>query len=77
MKYIKFHVEALPVHNNQDKTCHVQDVSERKIRFTSTHAPKHLFNKIEDIATEMGLQAHKGPGKVSTLTSSKDSLMTK
>ncbi|THU69046.1 hypothetical protein C4D60_Mb08t10240 [Musa balbisiana] len=41
-----------------------EDVSERKIRFTSTHAPKHLFNKIEDIATEMGLQAHKGPGKL-------------
>ncbi|CAL9037984.1 CBL-interacting protein kinase 1-like [Musa acuminata AAA Group] len=41
-----------------------EDVSERKIRFTSNHAPKHLFNKIEDIATEMGLQAHRGPGKL-------------
>ncbi|KAJ8467624.1 hypothetical protein OPV22_030176 [Ensete ventricosum] len=41
-----------------------EDVSERKIRFTSNHAPKHLFNKVEDIATEMGLQVHKGPGKL-------------
>ncbi|URE36702.1 Cbl-interacting protein kinase [Musa troglodytarum] len=41
-----------------------EDVSERKIRFTSNHAPNHLFNKIEDVATEMGLQAHKGPGKL-------------
>ncbi|CAL9113314.1 unnamed protein product [Musa acuminata var. zebrina] len=41
-----------------------EDVSERKIRFTSNHAPKHLFNKIEDIATEMGLQAHRGPSKL-------------
>ncbi|RRT38348.1 hypothetical protein B296_00046838, partial [Ensete ventricosum] len=47
----------------------LQDVSERKIRFTSDHSPKELFEKIVDIVTEMGLQVQKGNGKVGTSTS--------
>ncbi|CAL9149572.1 unnamed protein product [Musa hybrid cultivar] len=41
-----------------------EDVSERKIRFTSNHSPKHLFEKIEHIVTEMGYQIHRGHGKL-------------
>ncbi|CAL9126640.1 unnamed protein product [Musa textilis] len=41
-----------------------EDVSERKIRFTSNHSPKHLFEKIEHIVTEMGFQIHRGHGKL-------------
>lgn len=44
----------------------LQDVSERKIRFTSDHSPKELLEKIVDIVTEMGLQVQKGHGKVGT-----------
>ncbi|RWW23832.1 hypothetical protein GW17_00011904 [Ensete ventricosum] len=43
------------------------DVSERRIRFTSNHSPKHLFEKIENIVTEMGFQVQKGHGKVSKI----------
>ncbi|URD78041.1 Cbl-interacting protein kinase [Musa troglodytarum] len=41
-----------------------EDVSERKVRFTSDHSPKELFEKIVDIVTEMGLQVQKGNGKL-------------
>ncbi|KAK1318620.1 CBL-interacting protein kinase 1 [Acorus calamus] len=41
-----------------------EDVSERKIRFTSTYAPKDLLEKIEDIVTEMGYQVQKKNGKL-------------
>ena len=44
----------------------LQDVSQRKIRFTTTHPPKDLFDKIERPASEMGFQVHRGHGKVST-----------
>ncbi|XP_009384456.2 CBL-interacting protein kinase 1 isoform X1 [Musa acuminata AAA Group] len=50
-----------------------EDVSERKIRFTSTHSPKDLSDKIVDIVTEMGLEAQKGHGKLKVGTKSKDS----
>ncbi|URD80934.1 Cbl-interacting protein kinase [Musa troglodytarum] len=50
-----------------------EDVSERKIRFTSTHSPKDLFDKIVDIVTVMGLEAQKGHGKLKVGTKSKDS----
>ena len=42
----------------------VQDVSERKIRFTSNFSPKDLFEKIEDIVRRLGFQVQKGHGKV-------------
>ncbi|RWV87621.1 hypothetical protein GW17_00050365 [Ensete ventricosum] len=51
-----------------------EDVSERKIRFTSTHSPKDLSDKIAAIVTEMGLEAQKGHGKVSTLTDFSDTI---
>lgn len=42
-----------------------EDVSDRKIRFTSTYSLKELLEKIEQIVTEMGFQVHKKIGKVS------------
>jgi len=42
----------------------LQDVAQRKIRFTSTHSPKDLFDKIENAVTEMGFKVHRGPRKV-------------
>ncbi|KAG6485071.1 CBL-interacting protein kinase 1-like [Zingiber officinale] len=44
-----------------------EDVSERKIRFTSNHSPKELYEKIEDIVTEMGFQVQKGHGKLKVI----------
>lgn len=44
----------------------LQDVSLRKIRFTSTHPPEDLFDKIENSASEMGFHVHRGHSKVST-----------
>lgn len=41
-----------------------QDVSERKIRFTSNHSPKELFGKIEEIVVGMGFRVQKRNGKV-------------
>ncbi|XP_039836518.1 CBL-interacting protein kinase 17-like isoform X4 [Panicum virgatum] len=41
-----------------------EDVSQRKIRFTTTHPPKDLFDKIERSASEMGFQVHRGHGKL-------------
>ncbi|XP_010938917.1 CBL-interacting protein kinase 1 [Elaeis guineensis] len=48
-----------------------EDVSERKIRFTSNYPPKDLFNKIKDIVTEMGYQVQRGCGKLKVLQQSK------
>jgi len=42
----------------------LQDVAQRKIRFTSTHSPKDLFDKMENAVTEMGFKVHRGPRKV-------------
>jgi hypothetical protein len=42
----------------------IQDVAQRKIRFPSTHSPMDLFDKIEDVVTEMGFQVQRGPSKV-------------
>ncbi|KAJ8511643.1 hypothetical protein OPV22_002077 [Ensete ventricosum] len=53
-----------------------EDVSERKIRFTSDHSPKELFEKIVDIVTEMGLQVQKGNGKLK-VTQKQDRRSTK
>ncbi|WOL18391.1 CBL-interacting protein kinase 1-like [Canna indica] len=50
-----------------------EDVSERKIRFTSNHSPNELFEKIEHIATEMGFQVQKGHGKVKVMQQSEGS----
>ncbi|KAG2616249.1 CBL-interacting protein kinase 17-like isoform X1 [Panicum virgatum] len=41
-----------------------EDVSQRKIRFTTTHPPKDLFDKIERSASEMGFQVQRGHGKL-------------
>ncbi|XP_064945264.1 CBL-interacting protein kinase 1-like isoform X1 [Musa acuminata AAA Group] len=53
-----------------------EDVSERKIRFTSDHSPKELLEKIVDIVTEMGLQVQKGHGKLK-VTQKQDRRSTK
>ncbi|KAL2581124.1 hypothetical protein AAZV13_15G166500 [Glycine max] len=39
-----------------------EDVSERKIRFTSIHSPKDLVERLEDIVTEMGFRVQKKNG---------------
>lgn len=43
----------------------IQDVSERKIRFTSNHSAKELLERIEDIVTDMGFCIQKKNGRVS------------
>jgi 5'-AMP-activated protein kinase catalytic alpha subunit len=42
----------------------LQDAAQRKIRFTSTHPPKDLFDKVESVVMEMGFEVHRGPSKV-------------
>ena len=44
-----------------------QDVSERKIRFTSNLSAKDLIERIEDTVTKMGFSVQKKNGKVSTI----------
>ncbi|XP_038979728.1 CBL-interacting protein kinase 1-like isoform X2 [Phoenix dactylifera] len=51
-----------------------EDVSERKIRFTSTYSPKDLFERIEDIVTGMGFQVHKCHGKLKVMQQCKGSM---
>uniref|UniRef100_A0A2P2INU0 non-specific serine/threonine protein kinase n=1 Tax=Rhizophora mucronata TaxID=61149 RepID=A0A2P2INU0_RHIMU len=49
-----------------------EDISERKIRFTSNHCMKDLLAKIEDIVTEMGFQVIKKNGKLKVLRENRD-----
>ncbi|KAL2459785.1 CBL-interacting serine/threonine-protein kinase 1 [Forsythia ovata] len=44
-----------------------EDVSERKIRFTSNHSPKALLERIENIVLQMGYQVHKKNGKLKVM----------
>ncbi|KAG7991051.1 hypothetical protein I3843_02G056400 [Carya illinoinensis] len=44
-----------------------EDVSERKIRFTSNHTAKYLLEKIEDIVTEMGFSVLKKNGRLKVM----------
>lgn len=44
-----------------------EDVSERKIRFTSNLSPKELLERIENLAVQMGFQVQKKPGKLKVL----------
>ncbi|KAI4335083.1 hypothetical protein L6164_013764 [Bauhinia variegata] len=48
-----------------------EDVSERKIRFTSNHSAKHLIERIEDIVTEMGYGVQKKNGKLKVVQENK------
>ncbi|XP_057958966.1 CBL-interacting serine/threonine-protein kinase 1 isoform X2 [Malania oleifera] len=41
-----------------------EDVSERKIRFTSNYSPKELLEKIEDTVAQMGFRVQKKNGKL-------------
>ncbi|KZV57973.1 CBL-interacting serine/threonine-protein kinase 1-like [Dorcoceras hygrometricum] len=41
-----------------------EDVSERKIRFTSNHSPKELLDRIEDTVIQMGFYVQKKNGKL-------------
>ncbi|KAI5651007.1 hypothetical protein M9H77_37012 [Catharanthus roseus] len=41
-----------------------EDVSERKIRFTSTYSPKELLERIEHTVTQMGFHVQKKNGKL-------------
>lgn len=45
----------------------LQDVSERKIRFTSNLSAKDLMERIEDTFTEMEFRVQKKNAKVSTI----------
>ncbi|KAL5538071.1 hypothetical protein UlMin_042281, partial [Ulmus minor] len=44
-----------------------EDVSERKIRFTSNHSAKELLERIEDIVTEMGFCVQKKNGRLKVM----------
>ncbi|KAI4369480.1 hypothetical protein MLD38_017917 [Melastoma candidum] len=44
-----------------------EDVSERKIRFTSNHSAKDLLDKMEVTATNMGFRVHKKNGKLKVM----------
>lgn len=48
-----------------------EDAAQRKIRFTSTHPPKDLFDKVESVVMEMGFEVHRGPSKLKVLKNSK------
>ncbi|KAI9113814.1 hypothetical protein K1719_015065 [Acacia pycnantha] len=48
-----------------------EDVSERKMRFTSNHSAKDLIAKIEDIGTEMGFRVQKKNGKLKVIQENK------
>ncbi|XP_028786970.1 CBL-interacting serine/threonine-protein kinase 1 isoform X2 [Neltuma alba] len=48
-----------------------EDVSERKMRFTSNHAAKDLIAKIEDIGTGMGFRVQKKNGKLKVIQENK------
>ncbi|TVU21325.1 hypothetical protein EJB05_30953 [Eragrostis curvula] len=50
-----------------------EDVAQRKIRFTSTHSPTDLFDKIENVVTEMGFQVQKGSSKLKVMKNFKSS----
>ncbi|XP_021640216.2 CBL-interacting serine/threonine-protein kinase 17 isoform X2 [Hevea brasiliensis] len=49
-----------------------EDVSERKIRFTSSHSLKDLLEKIEDIVTGMGFRIQKKNGKLKVVQENKE-----
>ncbi|XP_037494767.1 CBL-interacting serine/threonine-protein kinase 1 isoform X5 [Jatropha curcas] len=49
-----------------------EDVSERKIRFTSNHSLKDLHEKIEDIVTEMGFRIQKKNGRLKVVQENKE-----
>jgi hypothetical protein len=51
----------------------LQDASQRKIRFTSTHSPKDLFDKIENVVTEMGFQVQRGNSKLKVMKNGRGS----
>ncbi|KAD4385154.1 hypothetical protein E3N88_25322 [Mikania micrantha] len=44
-----------------------EDVSERKVRFTSTYSPRTLLEKIEDTVSQMGFGVQKRNGKLKVL----------
>ncbi|XP_045787449.1 CBL-interacting serine/threonine-protein kinase 1-like [Trifolium pratense] len=48
-----------------------EDVSERKIRFTSNYSRKDLTEKIEDIVIEMGFRVQKKNGKLKVILENK------
>ncbi|XP_057753164.1 CBL-interacting serine/threonine-protein kinase 1-like [Arachis stenosperma] len=48
-----------------------EDVSERKIRFTSNLSAKDLVERIEDIVTKMGFQVQKKNGKLKVIQENK------
>ncbi|XP_054820862.1 CBL-interacting serine/threonine-protein kinase 1-like isoform X1 [Prosopis cineraria] len=48
-----------------------EDVSERKMRFTSNHSAKDLIAKIEDIGKEMGFRVQKKNGKLKVIQENK------
>ncbi|KAK3164171.1 hypothetical protein QOZ80_1AG0013670 [Eleusine coracana subsp. coracana] len=50
-----------------------EDAAQRKIRFTSTHSPTDLFDKIENIVTEMGFQVQRGTIKLKIMKNCKSS----
>jgi 5'-AMP-activated protein kinase catalytic alpha subunit len=50
-----------------------EDVAQRKIRFTSTYSSMDLFDKIENVVTEMGFQVQRGPSKLKVMKNFKTS----
>jgi 5'-AMP-activated protein kinase catalytic alpha subunit len=50
-----------------------EEVSQRRIRFTSTHPPKDAFDKIESSATELGFQVQRGHSKLKLMRNCKGS----
>ncbi|KAI3819420.1 hypothetical protein L1987_13254 [Smallanthus sonchifolius] len=48
-----------------------EDVSERKVRFTSTYSPRKLLEKIEDTLSQMGFGVQKKHGKLKVVQDNK------
>ncbi|KAI7757939.1 hypothetical protein M8C21_007675 [Ambrosia artemisiifolia] len=49
-----------------------EDVSERKVRFTSTYSSRKLLEKIDDTASQMGLRVQKKNGKLKVVQHHKE-----
>ncbi|KAI7753498.1 hypothetical protein M8C21_033236 [Ambrosia artemisiifolia] len=49
-----------------------EDVSERKVRFTSTYSPRKLLEKIDDTASQMGFGVQKKNGKLKVVQDHKE-----
>ncbi|XP_054820863.1 CBL-interacting serine/threonine-protein kinase 1-like isoform X2 [Prosopis cineraria] len=66
-----FQQDNVPANPEDEEEEKENDVSERKMRFTSNHSAKDLIAKIEDIGKEMGFRVQKKNGKLKVIQENK------